>query len=61
METKSDTYANIIEPDEMGRIEPYHLDLHSLPFFYKFLTCHVVCKFDVSNFKVRRVHFRNYG
>ena len=33
LQTKTDSFANSADPDEMARNEPSHLDLHCLPFY----------------------------
>ena len=35
LQTKTVTYANIVDPDEMAHNEPSHLDLHCLPFWFQ--------------------------
>ena len=35
--TKTYTYANSVDPDEIAHTEPSYLDLHSLPFHSRFL------------------------
>ena len=32
--TKTDTFANSVDPDETAHYEPSHLDLHCLPFWF---------------------------
>ena len=38
MQTKTDTYANSVDPDERARYEPSQQDPHCLPFHFGFLT-----------------------
>ena len=37
-QTKTDTCANSVDPDEMAHNEPSHLDLHCMPFCFCFYT-----------------------
>ena len=37
LQTKTDTCANSVDPDEMALNEPFHLDLHCLPFWFLIL------------------------
>ena len=34
LQTKTDTFAISVDPDEMAHYEPSHLDLHYLPFVF---------------------------
>ena len=38
LQTRTDTFANSVDPDEMAYNEPSHLDLHCLPFCSCFIT-----------------------
>ena len=42
-ETKADTYANSVDPDDTDLNEPSHLDLHCLPFYFRFFSCTTIC------------------
>ena len=59
LQTKTDTFANGIDPDEMAHNEPSHQDLHFLPFCSWILTGTPFATVDMSKFKAGRGHFRN--
>ena len=52
--TKTDTYANSVDPEETARNEPSHLDLHCLPFGSRFfLTDIPIC--NNGNVQIQRL------
>ena len=57
LQTKTDTFANSVDPDEMAHNEPSQQDLHCLPFWLASPYETV----DMSKFKAGRVHLRNLG
>ena len=64
LQTKTNSFANKVDPDETARNEPSHLDLHCLPlcwfgYMYSWLSLLAIMK--LSKFKVRRAHFKNLG
>ena len=38
LQINTNTFVNIVDPDEMARNKPYHLDLHNLPLSFQFCT-----------------------
>ena len=64
-QTKTDTCANSVDPDETTRNEPSHQALHCLPFcfffFFYFRLNPIFVSVDMSKFKDESVHLRNSG
>ena len=61
-QTKTDTCANSVDPDETARNGPSHQDLHYLPFgFFDYTLKPLFEAVDMSKFKDGRVHYRNSG
>ena len=60
-QTKTDTSANRVDPDEMTRNKPSYQDLHCLPYCLDFRRKTLFASMDISKFKDGIVHFRNRG
>ena len=53
LQTKTDAFANSVDPDETACNEPSHQDLHCLPFcFFGVLLAHPFATVDMSSSKL---------
>ena len=61
LQTKIDTCANSVDPDETAHNEPSHQDLHCLPLSIGFWLATLFAIMDLSSFNDGNVHFINLG
>ena len=59
--TRSDTFANKVDADDMALNEPSHLHLPCLSSIFLFLTNTLFVTISMFTFSDRRVHFRKSG